>query len=91
MNLIAPKFASVAKQKKIGTISARLAAHLLEKGKTMYNEMIDAIKKFTSGHTVEDTVMTLCNIMLDLVELTDEDFAMDVVGVVMGNERFEVE
>ena len=57
----------------------------------MYNEMIDAIKKFTSGHTVEDTVMTLCNIMLDLVELTDEDFAMDVVGVVMGNERFELE
>lgn len=57
----------------------------------MYNEMIDAIKKFKSGHTVEDTVMTLCNIMLDLVELTDEDFAMDVVGVVMGNERFELE
>lgn len=57
----------------------------------MYNEMIDAIKKFTTGHTVEDTVMTLCNIMLDLVELTDEDFAMDVVSVVMGNERFELE
>ena len=57
----------------------------------MYNEMIDAIKKFTSGHTVEDTVMTLCNIMLDLVELTDEDFAMEVVGVVMGNERFDLE
>jgi hypothetical protein len=35
MNLIAPKFASVAKQKKIGTISARLAVLLLEKGKTM--------------------------------------------------------
>ena len=57
----------------------------------MYIEMIDAIKKFTSGHTVEDTVMTLCNIMLDLVELTDEDFAMDVVSVVMGNERFELD
>lgn len=57
----------------------------------MYYEMIDAIKKFTSGHTVEDTVMTLCNIMLDLVEMTDEDFAMDVVSVVMGNERFDLD
>lgn len=57
----------------------------------MYMEMIEAIKKFTNGHTVEDTVMTLCNIMLDLVELTDEDFAMDVISVVMGNERFELE
>lgn len=57
----------------------------------MYYEKIDAIKKFTSGHTVEDTVMTLCNIMLDLVEMTDEDFAMDVVSVVMGNERFDLD
>ena len=57
----------------------------------MYYEMIDAIKKFTSGHTVEDTAMVLCNIMLDLVELTDEDFAMEVVSVVMGNERFDLD
>ena len=57
----------------------------------MYMEMIDAIKKFTSGHTVEDTVMVLCNIMLDLVEMTDEDFSMEVVGVVMGNERFDLD
>lgn len=57
----------------------------------MYTEMIDAIKKFTSGHTVEDTVMTLCNIMLDLVEMTDEDFAMEVVSVVTSNERFDLE
>ena len=57
----------------------------------MYDEMILAIKKFTNGHTVEDTVMTLCNIMLDLVEMTDEDFAMDVVSVVMGNERFDID
>lgn len=58
---------------------------------TMYIEMIDAIKKFTDGHTVEDTVMTLCNIMLDLVETTDEEFADEVVSVVMGNERFDLE
>ena len=57
----------------------------------MYMEMIDAIKKFTSGHTVEDTVMTLCNIMLDIMESTDEEFAMEVVSVVMGNERFDLE
>ena len=57
----------------------------------MYIEMIDAIKKFTSGHTVEDTAKTLCNIMLDLLEMTDEDFTMEVVSVVMGNERFDLE
>ena len=58
---------------------------------TMYIELIDAIKNFTSGHTVEDTVMTLCNIMLDLVETTDEEFANEVVSVVMENERFDLE
>ena len=57
----------------------------------MYIEMVDAIKKFTSGHSVEDTVMCLCNIMLDLVELTDEDFAMEVIGVVMENGRFDLD
>ena len=57
----------------------------------MYMEMIDAIKKFTSGHTVEDTAMVLCNIMLDLLESTDEEFAMEVVSVVMGNERFDLD
>jgi hypothetical protein len=29
--------------------------------------------------------------MLDLVECTDEDFAMEVVGVVMENARFDLE
>jgi len=57
----------------------------------MYYEMIDAIKQFTSGHTVEDTVMTLCNIMLDLVEMTDEEFADEIVSVVMANERFDLD
>ena len=57
----------------------------------MYYEMINAINKFTSGHTVEDTVMVLCNIMLDLMEMTDEDFAMEVVDVVMNNERFDLD
>ena len=57
----------------------------------MYIEMIDAIKKFTSGHTVEDTAMVLCNIMLDLVEMTDEDFANEIVSVVMDNERFDLD
>lgn len=57
----------------------------------MYYEMINAINRFTSGHTVEDTVMVLCNIMLDLVEMTDEDFAMEVVDVVMSNDRFDLD
>ena len=54
----------------------------------MYNEMIVAVKRFLYDHEVEDAIMFLCNLMLDLVEMTDEDFAMDVVAVVMGNERF---
>lgn len=57
----------------------------------MYFEIIDAIKAVTSGHTVEETVMTLCNIMLDLVEMTDEEFAEEVFCVVAGNDRFELE
>lgn len=60
-------------------------------GLNMYDEMIQAIKKFTSGHTVEDTAMVLCNIMLDLVEMTDEEFADEIVSVVMGNERFDLD
>ena len=55
----------------------------------MYNEIIAAVKRFLYDHEVEDTAMLLCNIMLDLVEMTDENFAMDVVAVVMGNERFD--
>jgi hypothetical protein len=42
--LIAPKFASVVKQKKIGTTSARLAVSLQEEGKTIVtNKMIWAV------------------------------------------------
>lgn len=57
----------------------------------MYNDLIQAIRTFTNGHSVEDTVMCMCNLMLDLVELTEEDFAMEVVSVVMGNERFDLD
>ena len=57
----------------------------------MYHEMINAINRLTSGHTVEDTVMVLCNIMLDLVGITDEDFAMEVFDVVMSNDRFDLD
>ena len=57
----------------------------------MYYEMVQAIRTFSAGHSVEDTVMCLCNLMLDLVEMTDEDFAMEVVSVVAGNERFDLD
>lgn len=57
----------------------------------MYFEMINAINRFTAGHTVEDTAMVLCNIMLDLVEMTDEDFADEIVSCVMANERFDLD
>ena len=57
----------------------------------MYDEIIAAVKRFLYDHEVEDAAAFLCNLMLDLVEMTDEDFAMDVVSVVMGNERFDLE
>ena len=57
----------------------------------MYYEMMNAINRLTSGHTVEYTVMVLCNIMLDLVGITDEDFAMEVFDVVMSNDRFDLD
>ena len=57
----------------------------------MYDEIITAVKRFLYDHEVEDAAMFLCNLMLDLVEMTDEDFAMDVVSVVMGNERFDLD
>ena len=57
----------------------------------MYNEIIAAVKGYLYDHEVEDAAMLLCNIMLDLVEMTDEDFAMDVIDVVMSNERFDLE
>lgn len=57
----------------------------------MYDEIIVAVKRFLYNHEPEDAAMLLCNIMLDLVEMTDEDFADEIVSVVMANERFDLE
>ena len=57
----------------------------------MYDEIITAVKRFLYDHDVEDAAMFLCNIMLDLVEMTDEDFADEIVSVVVGNERFDLD
>lgn len=57
----------------------------------MYDEIITAVERFLYEHDVEDAAMVLCNLMLDLVEMTDEDFAMNVVAVVMANERFDLD
>lgn len=57
----------------------------------MYYEFVQSIRNFANAHTLEDTVMCLCNLMLDLVESTDEDFAMEVVGVVQCNDRFDLD
>ena len=57
----------------------------------MYDEIIKAVKRFLVGHEIEDAAMLLCNLLLELLEATDEDFAMEVVSAVMGNERFYLE
>jgi hypothetical protein len=64
MNLTAQKFASVEKQKKIGTIFARLAVRLSEKGKTMQivinfndidlNDWIDFDDEYSSAPALKD-------------------------------------
>ena len=33
----------------------------------------------------------LWNLILDLVKQTDEDFADEMVGIVMGNDRFDLD
>ena len=55
------------------------------------SDIIKAIRKYLIDHEIEDAAMLLCNLMLELVEQTDEDFAMEVVSVVMGNERFDLD
>lgn len=57
----------------------------------MYDEMIEAVNRFLYAYGIEDTAMVLCNIMLDLVEMTDEDFADEIISVVMSNERFDLD
>lgn len=57
----------------------------------MYDEIIRAVRRFLIDHEPEDAAMLLCNLMLELVEMTDEDFAMDVVSCVMANERFDLD
>lgn len=60
-------------------------------GFNMYDEIIRAVRRFLIDHEPEDAAMLLCNLMLELLEHTDEDFAMDVVSVVMANERFDLD
>jgi hypothetical protein len=55
------------------------------------SEIIKAIKRFLIDHEVEDAAKLLCNLLLELLEATDEDFAMEVVSAVMGNERFDLD
>ena len=55
------------------------------------NDIIKAVKRFLYDHELEEAAMVLCNLMLDCVSGCDEDFAMDVVSVVMENERFDLD
>lgn len=55
------------------------------------NDIIKAVRRFLYDHEVEDAAMLLCNLMLECLEECDEEFAMEVVSAVMGNERFDLE
>ena len=75
----------------------------LKKGMTKMNELalrndiINTINAFLAEsadgveNEVEFAAAVLCNLMLDLVEQTDEDFADEMVGIVMGNDRFDLD
>ena len=52
------------------------------------NELIKAVNRFCIDHEYEDAIAVMCNLTLDLVEQTDEEFAEEFVGVVMENGRF---
>ena len=54
-------------------------------------DIVRSVRRFLIDHEVEEAAMVLCNMMLECVEACDEDFAMQVVGAVMGNERFDLE
>ena len=54
-------------------------------------EIIKAIRRYLIDHEIEDAAMLLCNLLLELIEQTDEEFAMEVVSAVMGNERFDLD
>jgi hypothetical protein len=62
---------------------------------TVRNNIINTINAFLAEHPMDDEVefaaSVLCNLMLDLVEQTDEDFADELVGVVMENSRFDLD
>lgn len=61
------------------------------------NDIINTINTFLAEsadgveNEVEFAAAVLCNLMLDLVEQTDEDFADEMVGVVMENARFDLD
>ena len=55
------------------------------------NDIIKSVKRFLYDHELEDAAMLLCNLMLECVEGCDEDFAMEVISAVLGNERFDLE
>lgn len=55
------------------------------------NEIIKAVQKFLDDHELEDAAMLLCNIMLECAEPCDEDFAREIISVVMENGRFDLE
>lgn len=61
------------------------------------NDIINTINAFLAEsadgveNEVEFAAAVLCNLMLDLVEQTDEDFADKMVGVVMENARFDLD
>lgn len=61
------------------------------------NDIVNTINAFLAESTdgveneVEFAAAVLCNLMLDLVEQTDEDFADEMVCIVMENARFDLD
>ena len=56
------------------------------------NEIIRAVNRYLIDHEAEDAAMLLCNLLLELLEATeDEEFVDEVIAAVMGNERFELD
>ncbi len=54
------------------------------------SEIVKAIRRYLIDHDIEDAALILCNLLLELLDETDEEFTMDVVSAVMANEPFEL-
>ena len=57
----------------------------------MYCKLFEIIAAVTRGMFTEDIARILCNILLDIVEHTDEEFADSLLSIVASNDRFDID